>query len=331
MTLAHHPGMFPGIVWAPALPPWPSSHRTPTHERIAVRRPGGPPPLRTHSALGQQERRPPHRRRRPPLRGAGLPGKRPAHQGRRDPRRAAQVGRRQRRLDGAQLATHPREVAERQGPRPGALQAHSRLHPPRRPAPRPLRRAGAPAPGWRRHRPAPRGYPLPRPPAARRGVHLRRRLHPQGEEAQGRRRLPRRAERDGHGECPHRRRRGRRYDRPPQCRRRAARAGFGALSRRHGREHRGDRHQHHHHPWRPAPARLHPRDRTRSHRGRLVHRTGRGHAVGDHDREGGRRAPAVHPARLRAACARSGPAGAGDARLGRDRDPDARSASLAPA
>ena len=58
-----------------------------------------------------------------------------------------------------------------------------------------LRRAHSPAAGWRRHRAPPRRHTLPRAAAARRNIRGRQRLRAQGEKAQGRRRLSRRAKR----------------------------------------------------------------------------------------------------------------------------------------
>ena len=49
-----------------------------------------------------------------------------------------------------------------------------------------------------------------------------------------------------------------------------------------GAQHRGHRHEHDHHPRRPSAPRLHVRDRPGPHRGRVVHRSRRRHALGDH-------------------------------------------------
>ena len=120
-------------------------------------------------------------------------------------------------------------------------------------------------------------------------------------QAQGRRRLPRRAERHGHRERADGRGRGAWHDDSAQRRLRAARAGPRAFPGRARRPHRGHRHQHHHRCT-AGDARLRQlHDPARSHRGGLVHRSRRGDAFAAAHRARRRRAPALDPDGLRAA------------------------------
>ena len=101
-------------------------------------------------------------------RASGHPRERPAHSRRRDARRADCVDRRRRRVDRAQHAAHSREDGDGRAARSGALQEDSRVDPARRAAARALRRDRAAAAGRRRDRPAARRHALPRARAARR-------------------------------------------------------------------------------------------------------------------------------------------------------------------
>src|SRR5882757_7831043 len=159
----------------------------------------------------------------------------------------------------------------------------------------PLRRGGVATARWRRHRPAPARYAFP---GLRTAGRYRHRDAPAGIpclKAEGRRRLPRRAQCHRHRERTGRRGRRPWHDLSAQRRLRATCAGPRQLPGRARRQDRGRRYQHHRHPravdaWRHALR--HP---ARPYRARLADRARRGDTLAVADRTGWRRASAFDP------------------------------------
>ena len=329
-------GKFPGF---PNLGvPLRARHPHYSHERTAVHRPGRTHALRPHPSLRQQERRAADRRRRAAHRSAGAARERPAHPRRRDARRAARSrSARTAEWTARNTLDHPRDGRSAPSALDPALCASIRasilLAGPL------LARCGAvtlPPPGRRRDRPPARGHALPRPRAARgaassSGDALR------AQRASGLRgadvfldepsvtatenALMAAVAADG----PHD---------PPQRGERAARAGpRAAFSSRWARSIEGiGTNTITIHGGQPLHGATH-RDRPRPHRGRLVHRARRGHAIrASRIEERRRRAPALHAAGLRAARRRLPRRGRRPRRPGRagPRDPEPISAAHVP-
>ena len=204
-------------------------------------------------------------------------------------------------LDRPQRGARVRRRRPLDDARRGALGAHPRLDPARRAAARALRQRRRAAAGRRRHRPPARRLPPLRARGARRRGDGRPHLSlPRPGRAQGRRVPPRRGLGHRHRERAHGRGPGRRPDDDPPRGLRAARAGPLPPARRHGRRDRGHRLE----PAaraRPARARRRlARRLPRSHRGRLVHRHGRGHGRRRHDHRLRAQRPARDAARVQA-------------------------------
>ena len=253
--------------------------------RRAVRRRGRAPALRLHPPVGQQERRAPHRRR-------GAAHRRSRSRSTNVPRirdietlveliRVASAP-----TPSGTSATRCTIHAKTLTPReldPRALREDPRVDPARRPAARPLRRRSTlPPPGRRRHRPPARSTRTSsRSSSSARRLELGDALRASAPtKLRGADVFLDEPSVTGDRERAHGGGRRRGHDRPPQRRERAARAGSRALPRRawarsiegigtntltiHG----------------GAPlARRHAPHRARPHRGRLVHRARRGHAL----------------------------------------------------
>ena len=211
---------------------------------------------------------------------------RPAHPRRRDAGRAHPSVGASAEWTAPQLAdASTRKTVHARGPRSRALREDPRVDSARRAAARPLRRDQSSAAGRRRHRPPAARHALPRARAARREASTfdegLLRLSAPG--FTRRRRFSRRAERHRHRERARRRRRG---EGTTVLRNAASEPHVQDLAHflvALGAQHRGHRHEHaHDHGGRPLGERMHAHDRPRSHRGRLVHRARRRHALGDH-------------------------------------------------
>ena len=199
------------------------------------------------------------------------------------------------------------------------LQPDPRLVPPCRAAARPLRPRERPASGRRRDR-APAARPArPRAGRARRRDGHQRPLRHDDLRPPGPPDLPRRGERHGDGERRDGGHARHRRDRDRKRRLRAARAGSLPLPRLARRQDRGHRLQRPPRPRCPAAGRRGVADRAGAHRGRELHRAGRGHGRRRHGRKRRDRGSCADPAGLPAAGRRGGAERDERARPGRAR------------
>ena len=198
---------------------------------------------RPHPRRRQQERRAADPRRVRPDRRPGRAPQRAADPRRPDDARPDGRHRRRRRMDRRQRRQHPGRERDEDGARRGALPAHPCVGPARRPAARALRQRDRPAAGRRRDRPPPRRHAPARIREARRDDRGRPAVHDAHRRACRSQRLPRRGERDRHGERGDGGDARARRDGARQRRVGAARPGSLPLPRRARRGHRRHRHE----------------------------------------------------------------------------------------